>query len=178
YHTYDVPGLPRTDNATEQFYRQLKAGERRATGHRRSDGFVVRVGGFAAHAAAAEATPEARLPGQLARVPADRYHASRAELRANQERQTQMRRFHLRPDRYLADLERRWLSPEGNPCCHFYRRCFPPVVVTSACSRRNSRRPSDDRTTESGGAGAGIVPSSVRRLKAVIVPKCRSCWSG
>ena len=35
YHTYDVPGLPRTDNATEQFYRQLKAGERRATGHRR-----------------------------------------------------------------------------------------------------------------------------------------------
>jgi hypothetical protein len=115
YHRYDVPGLPRTDNATEQFYRQLKAGERRATGHRRSDGFVVRVGGFAAYAAAASDVPEAALRVQLAEVPPARCAQCRAELRANQERQTRMRRFHLHPDRYLADLERRWLSLAGNP---------------------------------------------------------------
>ena len=115
YHCYDVPGLPRTDNATEQFYRQLKAGQRRATGHRRSDGFVVRVGGFAAYAAAASATPEAALREQLAQVPAARCAQCRAELRANQERQAQMRRFHLHPARYLAALERRWLSLAGSP---------------------------------------------------------------
>ena len=110
YHCYDVPGLPRTDNATEQFYRQLKAGERRATGHRRSDGFVVRVGGFAAYAAAASTTPEAALRAQLAEVPPARCAQCRDELRANQERQTQMRRFHLHPERYLSDLQSRWLA--------------------------------------------------------------------
>lgn len=108
YHTYDVPGLPRTDNATEQFYRQLKAGERRATGHRRSDGFVVRVGGFAAYATAASAVPEAALRAQLAEVSPVHCAQCRAELRANQERQTQMRRFHLHPDHYLNALETRW----------------------------------------------------------------------
>lgn len=108
YHTYDVPGLPRTDNATEQFYRQLKAGERRATGHRRSDGFVVRVGGFAAYAAAASATPEATLRAQLAPVPPARCAECRADLRANQDRQRQMRRFHVHPDRYLSTLEAHW----------------------------------------------------------------------
>ena len=48
YHCYDVPGLPRTNNDLEQFYRRVKATERRITGHRRSDNFVVRMGGFAA----------------------------------------------------------------------------------------------------------------------------------
>jgi hypothetical protein len=33
-HCYDVPGLPRTDNDLEQFYRRLKAQERRITGQR------------------------------------------------------------------------------------------------------------------------------------------------
>lgn len=28
YHCYDVPGLPRTDNALKQFYRRVKASER------------------------------------------------------------------------------------------------------------------------------------------------------
>ena len=114
-HCYDVAGLPRTDNATEQFYRQLKAGERRATGHRRSDAFVVRVGGFAADAAAASTTPEAALLQQLAQVPALRCQQCRTELRANQERQTKMRRFHLHPDRYLTELERRWASCAESP---------------------------------------------------------------
>lgn len=110
YHCYDVPGLPRTDNATEQFYRQLKAGERRATGHRRSDGFVVRVGGFAAYAAAASDVPEAVLRAQLSAVPPACCAQCRADLRANQQRQTQMRRFHLHPDRYLSALEARGLA--------------------------------------------------------------------
>lgn len=115
YHCYDIPALPRTDNAMEQFYRQLKAGERRATGHRRSDAFVVRVGGFAAYAAAASTVPEAALLDQLASVPASACQTCRAELRATQERQTKMHRFHLHPDRYLSDLETRWTALAESP---------------------------------------------------------------
>jgi hypothetical protein len=108
YHCYVVVGLPRTDNDLEHFYRQLKAGERRATGHRRSDAFVVRVGGFAAYAAAASALSEQALRVQLAAVPAATYQTCRAALYATQERQTKMHRFHLRPTCYLSALEARW----------------------------------------------------------------------
>ncbi|HEX2263398.1 MAG TPA: hypothetical protein VHH52_06480, partial [Pseudonocardiaceae bacterium] len=66
YRCYDVPGLPRTDNDLEQFYRRVKALERRITGHKRSDSFVVRVGGFAVYATAASTAVEAELLRQLA----------------------------------------------------------------------------------------------------------------
>jgi hypothetical protein len=108
YYCYDVPGRPRTDNALEQFYRRLKAHERRTTGHRRSDSFVVRVGGFAVYATATSGETEATLRHALATVPASAWRHERATLRANQERQTKMRRFHLRRAEYLADLEARW----------------------------------------------------------------------
>ncbi len=115
YHCYDVPGLPRTDNALEQFYRRVKAGERRITGHRRSDSFVVRVGGFAAYAIAASSLSETELAKQLAGVAADKWQAERAALRANQERQAKMRRFRLDREAYLADLEARWTELNRSP---------------------------------------------------------------
>lgn len=108
YHCYDVPGLPRTDNDLEQFYRRLKTQERRITGHKRSDSFVVRVGGFAAYAAAASETAETLLLQELATVPASAWQHQRTILRANQERQAKMRRFRLHRADYLADLEARW----------------------------------------------------------------------
>jgi hypothetical protein len=108
YQCYDVPGLPRTDNDLEQFYRRVKALERRITGHKRSDAFVVRVGGFAVYATAASGASEADLRAQLAAVAAEDWQAERARLRAAQERQTKMRRFKLQRAAYLADLEARW----------------------------------------------------------------------
>ena len=108
YHCYDVSGLPRTNNAMEQFYRQLKAGERRATGHRRSDTFVVRYGGFATYAAAASTRSETERCQHLATVSPSACQRARTQLRAIQERQTKMHRFHLRPDRYLSRLEQCW----------------------------------------------------------------------
>jgi hypothetical protein len=108
YHGYDVPGLPRTDNALEQFYRRVKALERRITGHKRSDAFVGRVGGFAVYATVASQETEAELLRQAARIPAAAWQAERACLRATQERQTKMRRFKLHRAAYLADLEARW----------------------------------------------------------------------
>lgn len=108
YHCYDVPGLPRTDNAMEQFYRRVKTEQRRITGRKRADAFVVRVGGFAVYATAAGALPEAALLPQLAAVPAADWQRQRVTLRANQERQAKMRRFRLHRDAYLAALETRW----------------------------------------------------------------------
>jgi hypothetical protein len=108
YHCYDVPGLPRTNNDLEHFYRQLKCSERRITGHKRSDTFVVRVGGFAVYAVVAGDKAETALEEQLAGVTADAWQRERAMLRAIQERQVKMRRFHLHRSAYLADLEARW----------------------------------------------------------------------
>lgn len=115
YYCYDVPALPRTNNDLEHFYRQVKAGERRITGRKRADGFVVRVGGFAVYAAAAKDEAEATLLRQLTGVPAAVWQAERAVLRANQERQTTMHRFRLRRDAYLADLEARWAQLTAPP---------------------------------------------------------------
>ena len=110
YHCYDVPGLPRTDNAMEQFYRRVKSEQRRITGRKRADAFVVRVGGAAVYATAASAIPEATLLTQLGAVPAEQWQQARAALRANQDRQAKMRRFRLRRDAYLAALEARWAA--------------------------------------------------------------------
>ena len=115
YHCYDVPGLPRTDNDLEQFYRRVKALERRITGHKRSDTFVLRVGGFAVYAAAASQTTESELLRQLGAVPAEVWQAERVTLWANQERQAKMRRFHLHRAAYLADLEARWAQVADPP---------------------------------------------------------------
>ena len=117
YRCYDVPGLPATNNEQERFYRRLKSGHRRATGRRRADAFVVRVGGFAAYATAASTEPEADVLRRLAAVPAACWERERAGLRAAQERQAAMRRFRLRRAAYLADLEARWsqISETGPP---------------------------------------------------------------
>lgn len=108
YRCYDVPGLPRTDNDLEQFYRRVKATERRITGHRRSDAFVVRMGGFAVYAIAARGLAETTVQSHLAAVPPTQWQAQREALRSIQERQTKMRRFRLHRAAYLADLEARW----------------------------------------------------------------------
>jgi hypothetical protein len=108
YRCYDVPELPRTNNALEQFYRHLKTSQRRITGRKRADTFVVRVGGFAVYAIQATGRSVQELLDCLSGIPAAAWQAQRAVLRATQQRQTQMRRFRLHRDAYLADLEARW----------------------------------------------------------------------
>jgi hypothetical protein len=106
YRCYDVPGLPRTDNALEQFHRRVKSGQRRITGRKRT---AASVGG-AVYATAASATPEAALVQRLAAVPAAHWRQERSTLRAAQDRQAQRRRFRRDPTAYLADLEARWAA--------------------------------------------------------------------
>lgn len=114
-HCYDVPGLPRTDNALEQFYRKVKSEQRRITGRKRADAFVVRVGGFAVYATAASGTAEGVLLRQLAAVAAADWQRQREQLRRTQARQTKMRRFRLHRATYLAELEARWVTATQPP---------------------------------------------------------------
>ena len=110
-----MPGLPRTDNELEQCYRRLKAQERRITGRKRVDSFVVRLGGFAVYALTASGDAPAALAQQLATVPPAAWRRERAALRRVQARQTKMRRFHLDRAAYLADLEARWIAAREPP---------------------------------------------------------------
>jgi hypothetical protein len=110
YRCYDVPGLPRTDNALEQFYRYLKRGQRRITGRRRTAASVVGVSGGAVYATAASGVPEAEVLRRLAAVPAAAWQQERLTLRAAHDRQAQRRRFRRDPAAYLADLEARWAA--------------------------------------------------------------------
>jgi hypothetical protein len=115
YHCYDVPSLPRTDNALEQFYRRVKTEQRRITGRKRADAFVVRVGGFAVYATASSSTAEDVVRKQLALVPAVDWQQQRVLLRQTQARQAKMHRFRLRRAAYLSDLEARWTELANPP---------------------------------------------------------------
>jgi hypothetical protein len=108
YHCYYVPGLPRTNNDLEHFYRRLKCAERRITGHKRSDQFVVRVGGFAVYAVLAAGKTEAELQAVFGTVTAEAWQRERQSLHAVGQRQFKMHRFRLHRSAYLADLEARW----------------------------------------------------------------------
>jgi hypothetical protein len=110
YRCYDVPGLPRTNNTMEQFYRRLKSGQRRITGRQRTAASVVGLGGGAVYATTASAIPEAALLRRLAAVPAADWQHDRVTLRAHHDRQAQRRRFRRDPAAYLADLEGRWAA--------------------------------------------------------------------
>lgn len=114
YHCYDVPGLPRTNNDLEHFYRRLKCTERRITGHKRSDQFVVRVGGFAVYAMLAVERTEAELQAAFGSVPAKAWQRERERLHTIGQRQRKMHRFHLHRSAYLAELQTRWCQlPEA-----------------------------------------------------------------
>jgi hypothetical protein len=108
YHCYDVPGLPRTNNDLEHFYRRLKCTERRITGHKRSDQFVVRVGGFAVYAVLAAEKTETELQAAFGTVTGEAWQRERERLHMIGQRQLKMHRFHLHRSAYLSELETRW----------------------------------------------------------------------
>lgn len=75
----------------------------------------MRGGGFAADAIAARAVSEADVLEHLRLVAAAAWQEERAILRATQERQVKMHRFHLHRSADLADLEARWTQLSQAP---------------------------------------------------------------
>lgn len=104
FHCYDVPHLPPTNNALEQYFGAVRYHERRATGRRgASPGLVVRgaVRVVATVAARGHCFDAAALrPTDL---PA--WQALRRQLQTRQAARCAQRRFRQGPEAYLNTLE-------------------------------------------------------------------------
>jgi hypothetical protein len=104
FHCYDVPGLPRTNNALAQYFGSARYHERRASGRRgASPGLVVRG---AVRVVAAVATRERRFD-EVALRPSDllAWRALRHRLTRRPAARCAQRRFRRDPEGYLAALE-------------------------------------------------------------------------
>ncbi len=110
FHCYDVPDLPPTNNALEQYFGAARYHERRATGRKgASPGLVVRgaVRLLAAVATRRQPFADADL------CPADltAWRTLRSQLRTRQNARAAQRRFRTDPLTYLTTLEQALCQP-------------------------------------------------------------------
>ncbi len=104
FHCYDVPHLPPTNNALEQYFGAVRYHERRATGRKgASPGLVVRGTGRVVAAVAARSRP----CDEIALRPIDltAWQALRQQLQTRQNARCAQRRFRQDPDTFLSALE-------------------------------------------------------------------------
>jgi hypothetical protein len=104
FHCYDVPHLPPTNNALEQYFGAVRYHERRATGRNgASPGLVVRGAVRVVAAVAAQHQPF----DEIALRPTDlaAWRVLRQQLQTRQAARRAQRRFRHDPDTYLATLE-------------------------------------------------------------------------
>jgi len=101
-----VPGLPRTNNDLELFLGRLKKSQRRVTGRRNVQEFILRQGGAVAILHGLDRS--VRPPGLRAAHP-DTFQEILMALRRRSKRSQEYR---ARRDlaKYLADLERAWVA--------------------------------------------------------------------
>jgi hypothetical protein len=103
---YDVAGLPRTNNELERFIRHIKMGQRRVSGRKNVQDFVIRYGAYAA--LVDEAESQAELLARLEQVDQAEFLKERNRLSLTLIQQAKMHRFRFHRADYLADLEARW----------------------------------------------------------------------
>jgi hypothetical protein len=110
FHCYSVPGLPRTNNALEQFFGSARYHERRASGRKGADPSLVVRG--AVRIVAAVATRQHPCTGADLR-PHDlaRWRALRRQLGYRHQARRAQRSFRRSPQAYLARLEAQLLMP-------------------------------------------------------------------
>ena len=103
FHCYDVPDLPPTNNALEQYFGSARYHERRATGRQgASPGLVVRGAGRVVAAVATRGQPFAEADLRPTALVA--WRTLRQQLQARQDARGAQRRFRRDPDAYLAAL--------------------------------------------------------------------------
>jgi len=105
---YDIDELPATNNELERFIRQIKAGQRRISGHKKVHDFVIRYGAFAAFVDHLEDEPQ--LQKRLHTVPYKAFLDQRQTLNLSLTREQIVFRFRHRRTTFLSDLEQRWSS--------------------------------------------------------------------
>lgn len=110
---YDVAGLPRTNNELERFIRQIKMGQRRVSGRKNVQDFIIRYGAYAALVDDAESQDQ--LLARLAEVDQVEFLKERNRLHLSLLQEAKLHRFRFHRAAYLAELEARWEAAITQP---------------------------------------------------------------
>jgi hypothetical protein len=106
FASYDVTGLPRTNNELERYIRQIKMSQRRVSGRKNVQDFIIRYGAFAALVDEAESLDE--LLVRLEQVDQAEFLKERQQLNLTLLQEVKVHRFRFHRTDFLADLEARW----------------------------------------------------------------------
>lgn len=110
---YDVAGLPRTNNELERFIRQIKMGQRRVSGRKNVQDFIIRYGAYAA--LVDEGESQDQLLARLEAVDQAEFLKERKRLNLTLLQETKIHRFRFHRADYLANLEARWEAAVTHP---------------------------------------------------------------
>jgi len=103
-----VPDLPPTNNDLETFFGRLKTGQRRVTGHKSVNSFVLRYGAYAAFVDLSESQTE--LLARLRQVDRDAYKRERQQLQTILAEARDQHRFRHKRNLALQELELEWAA--------------------------------------------------------------------
>jgi hypothetical protein len=103
---YRIPNVPSSNNELETFFKDMKHHQRRITGRKSVNEFILRYGPFAAYIDYAESFDD--LLARLRQVKPEEYEQARQVLRKVQTRFKKLHRFRHHPDEFYHDLETRW----------------------------------------------------------------------
>jgi hypothetical protein len=106
FASYDVTGLPRTNNELERYIRQIKMSQRRVSGRKNVQDFIIRYGAYAALVDEAESLDELLL--RLEQVDQAEFLKERQQLTLTLLQDTKVHHFRFHRADFLADLEARW----------------------------------------------------------------------
>ena len=106
FASYDVAGLPRTNNELERYMRRIKTGHRRISGHKNVHDFLIRYGRYAAFVDYQERVDD--LLARLSQVKHDDFLRERRSLETALLREQKRHRFRHHQADYLKELEQRW----------------------------------------------------------------------
>jgi hypothetical protein len=107
FHCYRVPGLPRTNNALEQYFGSSKRYERRVSGQKSASPSLV-IRGHVRLVAAAATRRSVIRPQDLQPTKVEQWRAVRRELERRHETRRLQSRFRRTPQTCLAQLEADW----------------------------------------------------------------------
>jgi hypothetical protein len=103
---YDVPGLPATNNELESFFGRLKTNQRRITGHKSVNSFVLRYGAYVAFIDRTESKSD--LLTRLRQVDRAAYQQERQQLQGILAERQDYHRFCHNLDKVVQELEAEW----------------------------------------------------------------------
>lgn len=103
---YDVPDLPATNNGLESFFGRVKANQRRITGRKSVNSFVLRYGTYATFVDLSES--KADLLARLCQVDRTAYQRERQQLQGILAERQDYHRFCHKLDIVVQKLEAEW----------------------------------------------------------------------